>query len=188
MISLPHHLPLVRVGSNCLAVCDDDWLEDKILDAAEGTDLPQWKVEAISKGVYRFLSKSYKGTVIESDELIALIARLLESTGLGHVAARIDNSPPTVRISLSDLARRAGSTHDLAFFQLLEDKCREVLESGASSVICSGMERCIATLRSNRRWNMSDESLQQEIESRIDEFRYMGELNSPVFNVAVAVE
>lgn len=185
MISLPHHLPFVRVGSNSLTICQQEWLDQTLTDAVSGTNVPEWLAIDISKGVKNYLEKQYHGTVIDSEVLFDKIGTTLTSIGLAEVAANLDKNPPPLRISLTDLARRAGQAYELAFFQLLEDKCQEAIESGASCVECHGLQPCVRMLRSNRRWSMSSEKLRKEIESRIDECRVQGELANPIFNVSV---
>lgn len=186
MIAIPHHLPFVRVGENSLAPCKDDWIEQLMLDATHDTNVPQWLALDISEGIQQYLKENYQGTVIESDELFLKISQTLTGIGMAEIAEKIDRSPPPIRISLSDLARRAGESYELAFFQLLEDKCQEVLDSGVCFVECHGLVNCVRTLKGSRRWNMSAEALKKEIEVRIDEFRSIGELSNPVFNVTVA--
>ena len=116
MISLPHHLPFVRVGSNSLTICQQEWLDQTLTDAVDGTDVPEWLAMDISKGVKNYLEKQYHGSVIDSEELFNKIGTTLTSIGLEEVAANLDKSPPPLRISLTDLARRAGEAYELAFF------------------------------------------------------------------------
>ena len=186
MISLPHHLPFVRVGQNALTICRKDWLQQMFTDAACGTDLPEWLAIDISRGVQRFLENRYHGSVIDSEELFNKIDTTLKGLGLAHVAANMDKSPPPLRISLTDLARRAGEAYELAFFQLLEDKCHEAIQSGASCVECHGLQSCVRMLRRNRHWSISSDKLMHQIETKIDEFRCQGELSNPIFNVSIA--
>jgi hypothetical protein len=109
MISLPHALPYIRIGSSSLALCESDWLAETLSNAASGTDVPDWMARDISRGVESYLANHFHGTVIDSADLFARIEKTLMSLGLDHVAAKIDRTPPPVRISLTDLARRAGS-------------------------------------------------------------------------------
>lgn len=185
MIVLPHHMPYIRVGLNSLAICRHEWLEEKLKDAAIESDVPLWLAEDISDGIHKYLENSYEGTVIDSDELFTRISTTLNSVGLNQMAEKIDRSPPTVRISFTDLARRAGESYELAFFQLLEDKCSEVLESGASSVECHGLIACVQTLCQTEKWSTDAEEIKKQIIAKIDEFRRLGEVLNPVFNVSI---
>jgi hypothetical protein len=186
MIALPHHLPFVKVGSNSITPCQDHWLDQIIIDASAESNVPEWFATDISRGIQQYLQNSYEGTVIETEELFTKISATLSQIGLEEVALKIDRSPPPLRISLTDLARRAGEAYELAFFQLLEDRCQEVIDSGATTVECHGLVNCVRTLRGSRKWSMSADKLRDEIETRIDEFRRLGELTNPVFNVTIA--
>ncbi|MDF1811041.1 MAG: hypothetical protein P1V20_02475 [Verrucomicrobiales bacterium] len=185
MIALPHHLPFVKVGTNSITPCQDHWLDQVIIDASAESNVPEWFATDISKGIQQYLQHSYEGTVIETEELFTKISSTLNEIGLPEVASKIDRSPPPLRISLTDLARRAGEAYELAFFQLLEDRCQEAIHSGATCVEFHGLFNCVRTLRRSRKWSMTADKLRSEIETRIDEFRSMGELANPVFNVTV---
>jgi len=187
MIALPHHLPFVRVGSNTITPCQDEWLDQIIIDAAAESNVPEWFATDISKGIQQYLQNSYEGSIIDSEELFSKISTTLQQIGLPEVAAKIDRTPPPLRISLTDLARRAGEAYELAFFQLLEDKCQEAIDCGATTIECHGLINCVRILRGSRKWSMSAESLRMEIETKIDEFRCMGELSNPIFNVTITV-
>ena len=186
MISLPHHLPFVRIGANSLTVFQEDWLDQIIVEAAANSQIPEWLANDISRGVCQYLENSYEGSVIDLDELYAKVKGTLIRLGLPHVAQHLEMSPPPLRISLTDLARRAGGSYELAFFQLLEDKCKDALDSGASFIELHGLVNCVKTLTGARRWSSHSDVLRFEIEKRIDEFRLMGELTKPVFNVSVS--
>ncbi|MDF1751449.1 MAG: hypothetical protein P1U89_01615 [Verrucomicrobiales bacterium] len=187
MIALPHHLPFVKVGSNTITPCQDHWLDQIIIDASAESNVPEWVATDISRGIQQYLQNSYEGTVIETEELFTKISTTLNKIGLPDVAERIDRTPPPLRISLTDLARRAGEAYELAFFQLLEDKCQEAIHSGATCVELHGLFSCVRILRGSRKWSMTADKLRKEIETRIDEFRKMGELANPVFNVTIAL-
>lgn len=182
---MPHHMPFVRVGLNSLAICREEWIEKILTEAAEESNVPAWLAEDISTGINQYLQTNYQGSVIDSEELFSKITTTLDKVGLSDVAHHMDRTPPPVRISLTDLARRAEKTYDGAFFQLLEDKCLEVLESGAMFVECHGLVRACQELAGTTSWSPDAEEFKVRINERIDEFRRMGELSCPVFNVSV---
>ncbi|HRQ91193.1 MAG TPA: hypothetical protein PLA50_20555, partial [Bacteroidia bacterium] len=146
MISLPHALPYIRIGRSSLALCEPEWLSDTLTNAADGTDLPAWMAQDISRGVEHYLMNHYKGTVIDSDDLFERIVRTLSSLGLDHVAAKIDKTPPPVRISLNELARRAGAGYELVFFRLLEDQLKAAANGGATVVEVHGLQSSVRRL------------------------------------------
>jgi hypothetical protein len=171
MIALPHSLPYIRIGSSSLALCESDWLTETLTNAASGTDVPQWMAKDISRGVESFLMKHYKGTVIDSEELFARIEKTLTSLGLNHVAAKINKTPPPVRISLSELARRAGTGYELAFFHLLEEQLQSAATGGATTVECHGLRNGVRRLVSTKKWTGRCEVLKTEITDFVDLMR-----------------
>lgn len=171
MISLPSELPYIRVGSCSLVLCEPEWLSTTLHRAANGTDVPEWIVSDISRGVENFLANHYKGTYIDSEDLFTRIAKTLSSMGLAHIAARIDRTPPPVRISMSELARRAGSGYELLFFQLLSDSIHSAVASGPQRVELHGMKSGIRRLMGARRWSERCELLREELNEYILEIK-----------------
>lgn len=163
MISLPSALPYIRIGTSSLALCEPDWLAETLTNAADGTDVPDWMARDISRGVESFLANHYKGTFIDSEDLFARIEKTLAALGLDHVAAKIDKTPPPVRISLSELARRAGTGYELAFFRLLEEQLRSAAAGGATVVEVHGIRNGVRRLVSTKKWTGRCDTLLREI-------------------------
>ena len=186
MIALPHHLPFVKVGENSLTLIQSEWLEDLIIDAAQGTRIPDWFAVDIARGIQKYLQNSYEGSVIESEELLERIRKTLARLGIEDVSDNLEWNPPPLRISLTDLARRAGKACDWGFIQLLEEKCQEAVNSGAAFVEYHGLNDCVSTLHDSNQSDSTPDEIQEQIESKIDEYRAIGELSKPIFNVSVA--
>ncbi len=186
MIALPHSLPYIRIGSSSLALCESHWLTETLTNAASGTDVPQWMAMDISRGVESFLIKHYKGTVIDSDDLFARIEKTLMSLGLNHVAAKINKTPPPVRISLSELARRAGTGYELAFFRLLEEQVKSATTGGATTVECHGLRNGVRRLVSTRKWTGRCETLKTEITEFVEQMRERVALANPDLTLMIA--
>lgn len=168
MIALPQAMPFIRIGSSSLALCQADWITETLTKATAGTDVPPWMAEDISKGVERFLTHHYRGTVIGSDELFDRIEKTLSNLGLDEVADNIDKTPPPVRISLSELARRAGTGYELAFFRLLDEQLRSAASGGANRVECYGLRTCVKRLSSSKKWSRRCDLLESEITQFVD--------------------
>jgi len=171
MIALPHALPYIRIGSSSLALCEPEWLTETLTNAACGTDVPDWMARDISRGVESFLMNHYKGSVIDSADLFARIEKTLEALGLNHVAAKMDKTPPPVRISLSELARRAGTGYELAFFHLLEEQLKSAATGGATVVEFHGLTNCVRRLVATKKWTGRCESLKREITAFVTKMR-----------------
>lgn len=186
MISLPHAMPYIRIGRSSLALCESDWLNETLTNAASGTDVPEWMALDISRGVERFLANHYKGSVIDSEDLFARIEKTLLSLGLGHVAAKIDKTPPPVRISLSELARRAGAGYELAFFNLLDEQLQSAVSGGASVVEVHGLRNSVRRLVATKKWTPRCEHLMGEITAFVGGARERASRISPGLNLVIA--
>lgn len=186
MIALPQALPYIRIGATSLALCRTDWLTQTLTDATEGTDVPKWMAQDISRGVESFLTKHFKGSVIDSADLFARIEKTLASLGLDDVAANIDRTPPPVRVSLSELARRAGAGYELAFFRLLEEQLRSATTGGAQRVEVHGMKNCVRRLSSSKRWSRRCDQLENEITSFVEHARERAACAQPGLKLLIA--
>lgn len=186
MIALPQAMPFIRIGSSSLALCQADWITETLTKATAGTDVPSWMAEDISKGVERFLTHHYRGSVIGSEELFDRIEKTLSNLGLDEVADNIDKTPPPVRISLSELARRAGSGYELAFFQLLDDQLRSAASGGASRVECHGLRTCVKRLSSSKKWSRRCDVLQSEITQFVDSTSDLVTRSRPEISMLIA--
>ena len=186
MIALPTEMPFIRIGGASLAICQTDWLTKTLTDAADGTDLPVWIAEDISRGVESYLTNHFKGTFIDSDELFEQIIKTLSKLGLAHIAKNIDKTPPPLRISLSELARRAGTGYELAFFRLLEQQFHAAAIGGAKQVECHGLQTCVRKLSDARKWSRRCDHLQTEIEQFLDYKSQQKFPDSPQIEVSIA--
>jgi len=168
MIALPTAMPFIRIGDASLTVCQTEWLTKTLTDAAVGTNLPAWLAEDISRGVENYLSNHFEGSVIDSADLFEQIGTTLARLGLGDVADNMDKTPPPLRISLTELARRAGEGYELAFFRLLDEQFQSAASGGAKRVECHGLQKCVRKLSSARKWSRRCDRLQREIERFLD--------------------
>jgi len=187
MIALPQALPFIRIGKANLTVCQTEWLTQTLTEAAHRAHLPDWLAEDISRGVENYLVNHFAGTVIDSDELFERIDSTLSQLGLSDVAAQIDKTPPPVRISLSELARRAGSGYELAFFSLLEEQLRSAASGGAKSVECYGLTQCVRRLSSAKKWSKRCDRLKDEITTFLEQEKRQVEARRPELTMSISV-
>lgn len=186
MIALPQAMPLIRIGASSLALCRADWLTETLTNATEGTDVPSWMAEDISRGVESFLTNHYKGSVIDSDELFERIEKTLSNLGLTRVAENIDKTPPPVRISLSEIARRAGAGYELVFFQILRDQLRSAAAGGAHRVECHGIRVCVKRLTDARKYSPKCQKLESEIRDYVNSTQQLIERSLPDIEMQIA--
>lgn len=186
MISLPSVLPYIRIGSSSLALCEPEWLSDTLRNAADGTDVPEWIVSDISRGVESFLANHYKGCYIDSSDLFERIEKALSSIGLSRIAERMDRTPPPMRVSLSDLARRAGTGYELGFFHLLGEALQSAASGGACRIELHGLRSAVRRLVGAKKWTERCESLQRLIVSFIQQKETTARTAYPDFRLIIA--
>lgn len=185
MIALPTDMPFIRVGGASLAICEPSWLTKTLTDAADGTGIPTWLAADISRGVENYLTHQFTGTVIDSDDLFEQIAKTLSKLGLANVANNIDKTPPPLRISLTELARRAGTGYELAFFSLLDSEFHSAAIGGANKIECHGLQRCVRKLSSAKNWSRRCDNLQSEIEDFLNHKSLQSSPDCPKMSVSI---
>ncbi|MCB1076592.1 MAG: hypothetical protein KDM63_13330 [Verrucomicrobiae bacterium] len=185
MIALPADMPLIRVSQETLALCEPAWLSETLKTAAAAADVPEWLADDVSKGIESYLKNHFPGTVIDMPDLFARIKKTLGQLGLVDFAAQLSEAAPPVRISLPDLARRAGPGFELMFFELLKQRFRAAADGGTQRLTCYGLDRCVRQLATCKKWTGRCETLKGEIVAFLDyEHRRVADF-LPTFTLSV---
>jgi len=163
MIALPAELPLIRVSRETLALLEPAWLNETLKSAAVAAQVPEWLADDVCKGIESYFKHHYPGTVIDMPDLFARIKKTLGQLGLVDFAAHVCEAAPPVRISLPDLARRAGPGFELMFFELLRQRFRAAADSGARRLTCYGLKNCVKQLATASKWTNRCQRLEREI-------------------------
>lgn len=163
MIALPAALPLIRISQENLALCEPAWLQETLKHAACAAEVPEWLAEDVSKGVECYLKNHYPGTVIEVGDLFDRIRSTLNNLGLTDLATHLNDAPPPIRISLTELARKAGPGFELGFFQLLSRQFRSAADCGARQLVCYGLKASVKKLATAEKWSPRCRRLEAEI-------------------------
>ena len=136
MIALPTptQLPLIRTSDDSLSRYQPEWLLGILRNAARNADdVPVWIAEDICKGVESYLRNYYEKAVIDVTELFDRIRATLIDLGLKSMAAELRVKAPPFRISLAELARKAGAGYELLFFHLLDRQFSSAAGCGLNS-------------------------------------------------------
>ena len=102
--------------------------------------------------------------------------------GYAEVATHFDPGPPPIKISLLDLARKAGDGYELAFFDLLERDMQQVLATRATYFELFDLDRCVKGLRAKKIWSRDCATLRAEIITFLRE-RVGGATHNMIFSV-----
>lgn len=168
MISLPQQLPLIQLGPGQVTACDPVWLRSAVRDAAREVNVPDWFADDVVQGVVHFLKVKYKGTVIAIGCLFDKIRNSLRDLGLDEMSKGLETITPPVSLSLTDIARRAGSGYELVFYRLLAEKFQLAAAHGAEQVFCYGLRKCVKNLSGARKWCPRCERLAAEIKEFLE--------------------
>ncbi|MCB1063836.1 MAG: hypothetical protein KDN20_13050 [Verrucomicrobiae bacterium] len=163
MIALPAEYPFIRISQENLALCEPAWLQETLKHAANAAEMPEWLAEDVSKGVESYLKNHYPGTVIEVGDLFDRIRSTLNGLGLTDLANHLNDEPPPVRISLTELARRAGPGFEIGFFQMLRRQFQTATHGGARQLVCYGLRGCVKKLAGAEKWSPRCRRLESEI-------------------------
>ena len=89
----------------------------------------------------------------------------LQVIGYAEVASHFEAGPPPARISLLELAKKAGAGYELAFFELLARSMQQLLATRAAYFELYDLELCVKELRARKIWARDCQALREEIVS-----------------------
>ena len=180
MICLPSQQPLLRIGDLPLAPCEEQWLQERIEQAAAAAGRGEfWLAADVARGVMDYLAGHHPGSTIDLAALLDRVRALLARIDCPDVAEYLDSSPPPQRLSLDDLAAEAGNGFELQFFAILRRFLESCARHGIREIRLSGIKSCVRSLRNARKWRPDCESLEQEIIAFVRHHRLNPSLVSP---------
>lgn len=166
MIALKNSiLPVIRMARNGhLIPFERNWIIQSVSAAASRVGYQKWWLsEHVVEAVTLYFQYEKKEAAITEPQLATAVVSVLQVIGYGDIARRFKLLPPPARISLSELALRAGHGYELAFFDLLRSELRAVLYTGTSRIEFSDLRRCVKLLRSAKIWSRDCAGLRTEI-------------------------
>ncbi len=187
MISLPQQLPMIQIGPGQVAACDPDWLQSTLRGTARSANVPDFFADDIVRGVVYFLRNSYRGTVIAIETLFDKIRSSLNDVGLKEMSEKLATTPPPISISLTDIARRAGSGYELIFYQILAERFHRAAERGIEHLYCYGLRKCVKNMMGAKNWCPRCEKLSREIQDFLNDQHLRSKAVRPDSNMALAI-
>jgi hypothetical protein len=164
MISPRDEMPLVQFEGGEVTAFDPGWLTRRLVHAAEKAGYPQWWLaEHVSASVSNYLRYRFAGNLLTTPRLADTVNSVLQVIGYAEVASHFDPGPPPVRISLLELAKKAGSGYELAFFDMLGRAMQQLLASRAAYCELFDLELCVKELRARRVWARDCQALREEV-------------------------
>lgn len=164
MICLPNQQPMLRIGDLPPAPCEEEWLQQRIEEAAHAAGRGEfWVAADIARGVMDYLADHYQGSAIALPSLLERIRNLLAKIDCADVAEHLDGTPPPTHLSLPQLAAEAGNGFELHFFADLGRRLAACAAHGVREVRVSGIKSCVRHLRGAAKWRKDCEALEHEI-------------------------
>jgi hypothetical protein len=164
MIALPQNLPLVEWNKRRNVPLSEGWLAESIQTSATKAGMNHWHwTEDVAKAITYYLQSEFGGTLITPDQLQLLIKKSLRSIGYPEIAKTLTIVGPRVSIHLHEMASR--SRHELIFFQLLQERLNEAQSVRVRGVKLEGLRGCVKILGNRPRWQLSCQTLSDEIVS-----------------------
>jgi hypothetical protein len=164
MIALLDDLPLITLRDGNAMQLDLRWLRHSLDHAAAQAGYEKWwQAEMVTHSIADFLRNDYEAPSLPIECLEECVRTVLCSIGFPEISLAFRPLPPPARIYLQDLAREAGDGFELAFFELLRNKIRDLRISGTTHVDCLGLKECVKILRRKSSWSRDCSGLRTEI-------------------------
>jgi hypothetical protein len=164
MIALRDNFPLVRFQDGSVMNYDRTWLTAAVIRAAETAGYKKWWLtNHVTESISSFLQQDFDENIVTISRLEKAVQSVLQVIGYSDVARCFQTLPPPVRISLADLARRAGNGYELVFFELLRASLHEIPDSNVQQVEFHDLHPCVKLLRGAKAWRADCEQLTGEI-------------------------
>jgi hypothetical protein len=164
MIAPRDEMPLLQFEGGEVSAFDAAWLTRRLVCAAAKAGYPQWWLaEHVAASVGNYLRYRYPGNVLSAPGLADAVASVLQVIGYAEVASHFEPGPPPARISLLELAKKAGTGYELAFFELLRSVMHQFLATRAAYFELFDLELCVKELRARKLWSRDCEALREEI-------------------------
>jgi len=164
MIALRSEMPLVQFEGGEVSAFDAGWLTRRLVHAAEKAGYPQWWLaEHVSASVSNYLKYRYLENILTAPRLADTVSSVLQVIGYAEVASHFDAGPPPARISLLEVAKKAGAGYELAFFELLGRDMQRLLGARAAYFELFDLEMCVKELRARKIWARDCHALREEI-------------------------
>ena len=101
--------------------------------------------------------------VLTAPRLADAVHSALQVIGYAEVARHFDAGHPPARLSLLELAKKAGSGYELAFFELLGRGMQQLLTTRPAYFELFDLEHCVKELRARKVWARDCQAMREEI-------------------------
>ena len=164
MIAFKNDIPVVRFDDGRIMNFEAQWLSEGLARAADRAGYKKWWLaEHVTETVAAYLRNDFDFPAVSLPQLRTAVQSVLQVIGYADVATHFEPLPPTVRLSLAELAREAGAGYELFFFRLLQNRLRDIADSTSLRVELFDLQPCVKLLRSAKNWRSDCIGLRAEI-------------------------
>lgn len=164
MIAFKDNLPVIQLATGEAVAFEHEWLVGSLAEAARRAGYGKWWLaEHVAESVTSYLRDQREVTVMPIADLTRAVRSVLQVIGYAEVGQHFVPDRPTVRISLADLAREAGSGFEMLFFIKLAQLLRELVRQRQTHFELLGLEPCVKHITARRVWSRECNALRDEI-------------------------
>jgi hypothetical protein len=164
MIAFRDDLPLIQLRDGDAVAFERDWLIRSLARAAEQAGYHQWWLaEHVAESITAYLRQQSETMILPVDQMAEAVRSALRVIGYGEIADSFQPGRPTIRLSLAELARDAGTGYELAFFEALGRNIHDILRNGGRDFELYGLDLCVKLLRARKVWSRDCDNLRDEI-------------------------
>jgi len=168
MICLRNNMPLVVLGESGgedddIVEFENDWLALSLVEAAlqAGHGDNWFHAQGVAKSVALHLELDFDGTVVTLAQITALAKNAVSAIGYKDIARRLHLAAPPMRISLDDVARDAGQSYELRFFDILRTRLQQAAANRRVEI--HNVRDGILRLGRSRKWSARCKRMLAEI-------------------------
>jgi hypothetical protein len=164
MVAFKEEFPYLRADSGQLFEFNRDWLHAAITRAADKAGYPSWWLtDHVTESIAFYLRLRNDESFVAFSQLSQTVRYVLKVIGYKEIIPYFSPAPPPISISLLDLAHEAGTGYELAFFDLLEKRILQLLETGTDSLHLCSLQTGVKYLRRTKVWSRACDALREEI-------------------------
>jgi len=163
VIAPTNFLPMVRHGVGKTLPFDTEWLADSIAQSASREGYSLWWSSQVASSIVYYFQKETHPPILSLADIDGIVRLVLERIGAQNVARNFVLLPPRAAISLSSLAMEAEEGYELAFFDMLHGRLRNVASQTLSTLHIHGLRPCVKYLCQKKSWRRSCADLEAEI-------------------------
>ena len=164
MVAFKEEFPYLRTNSGQLFEFSRDWLHAAITRAADEAGYPSWWLtDHVTESIAFYLRLRNDENVVAFSQLSQTVRYVLNAIGYKEIVPHFSPSPPPISVSLLDIAYRAGTGYELAFFDLLEKRINALIATNVDNLRLCSLQSCVKHLRGVKTWTRACDALREEI-------------------------